>query len=142
MRRYFCLFGLCVSSLSFAAADPSRAAAKDLYLGEAFYYAFQGEYVDAITRLDTELVQFNRLDDPNLDRCTFRLIMRIFRWAILSCPTACTSARSRDQVWCSKAMLSSLYAMRRPIAWHAFTCKKDDPQNALKNHRKNQWQDP
>ncbi len=60
MRRYVFLFGLCFSFLS-------QAAEKDLYLGEAFYYAFQGEYVDAITRLDTELGQFYRLDDPNLD---------------------------------------------------------------------------
>ena len=73
LRRYICLFGLCVSSSCFAAGDNSRSAAKDLYLGEAFYYAFQGEYVDAITRLDTELGQFNRLDDPNLDPLHFQI---------------------------------------------------------------------
>jgi len=73
MRRYICLFGLCLSSFSFAAGDPSRDTKKDLYLGEAFYYAFQGEYVDAITRLDTELGQFNRLDDPNLDPMHFQI---------------------------------------------------------------------
>ena len=55
------------------AADASKAAAKDLYLGEAFYYAFQGEYVDAITRLDTELGQFYSLDDPNLDPLHFQV---------------------------------------------------------------------
>lgn len=73
MRRLICLFGMCFSCFSFAAEDSSRAAAKDLYLGEAFYYAFQGEYVDAITRLDTELGQFYRLDDPNLDPLHFQI---------------------------------------------------------------------
>jgi len=73
MRRCICLFGLCFSSFAFSADDSSRAAAKDLYLGEAFYYAFQGEYVDAITRLDTELGQFYRLDDPNLDPLHFQI---------------------------------------------------------------------
>jgi hypothetical protein len=72
MHRYFVLLGLCFSS--FAVADvSSQSAAKDLYLGEAFYYAFQGEYVDAITRLDTELGQFYRLDDPNLDPLHFQV---------------------------------------------------------------------
>lgn len=73
MRRYICLIGLCCSSFSFAADAPSRAAAKDLYLGEAYYYAYQGEYFDAITRLDTELGQFYRLDDPNLDPLHFQI---------------------------------------------------------------------
>src|SRR5512139_1402584 len=73
MRRYICLIGLCCSTFSVAADDPSRAAAKDLYLGEAYYYAYQGEYFDAITRLDTELGQFYRLDDPNLDPLHFQI---------------------------------------------------------------------
>ena len=64
---------MCFSSFSFSADNSSRASAKDLYLGEAFYYALQGEYVDAITRLDTELGQFYRLDDPNLDPLHFQI---------------------------------------------------------------------
>ena len=72
IRFYICLLGLCFSYYSFA-EDASKSAAKDLYLGEAFYYAFQGEYVDAITRLDTELGQFYRLDDPNLDPLHFQV---------------------------------------------------------------------
>lgn len=73
MRRCFFLLALCSSTFAFAAEDSLRAKAKDLYLGEAFYYAFQGEYVDAITRLDTELGQFYRLDDPNLDPLHFQI---------------------------------------------------------------------
>ena len=72
IRFYICLLGFCFSYFSFA-EEASKSAAKDLYLGEAFYYAFQGEYVDAITRLDTELGQFYRLDDPNLDPLHFQV---------------------------------------------------------------------
>jgi predicted negative regulator of RcsB-dependent stress response len=73
MRRYIFLLGLCFSFLSFATEANAGSDSKDLYLGEAFYYAFQGEYVDAITRLDTELGQFYRLDDPNLDPLHFQV---------------------------------------------------------------------
>ncbi len=72
LRWYICAFGLCCSSLSLAADGASGANAKDLYLGEAYYYAYQGEYFDAITRLDAELGQFYRLDDPNLDPLHFQ----------------------------------------------------------------------
>jgi hypothetical protein len=40
---------------------------KDLYFGEALYYAFQGDWFDSIARLDTELGQFYGLDEPELD---------------------------------------------------------------------------
>jgi len=67
MRRHLCVLGLCISRLVFAGEAPPKAPAKDLYLGEAFYYAAQGNYFDAITRLDAELGQFYRLDDPTRD---------------------------------------------------------------------------
>jgi hypothetical protein len=40
---------------------------KDLFFGEALYDAFQGEWFDAIARLDTELQQFHRVDEPRRD---------------------------------------------------------------------------
>ncbi|MEA3361701.1 MAG: hypothetical protein U9Q61_00275 [Thermodesulfobacteriota bacterium] len=40
---------------------------QDLYFGETLYYAFQEEWFDAITRLDTELMQHHGLDQPELD---------------------------------------------------------------------------
>jgi hypothetical protein len=67
LRRSLWLLGLCVTAQAFAADSPSQKAPRDLYLGEAFYYAQQGEYFDAVTRLDTELGQFYRLDERNLD---------------------------------------------------------------------------
>ena len=67
IRRSLCLIGLCFSSMVLAAPPENKALAKDLYLGEAYYQAAQGNYFDAISRLDTELWQFHRLDDPKLD---------------------------------------------------------------------------
>jgi hypothetical protein len=45
------------------AADELR----DLYFGEALYYAHQERYLDALERLDTELAQHYRVDEPELD---------------------------------------------------------------------------
>ena len=46
-------------------AAPPRLA--DLFYGEALYHAFQGEWFDALARLDTELRQHRGLDEPQLD---------------------------------------------------------------------------
>lgn len=68
IRRFLYFVGLwCISPLVSSAQPPEKARAKDLYLGEAYYQAAQGHYLDAISRLDTELWQFYRLDDPKLD---------------------------------------------------------------------------
>ncbi|HEY5997075.1 MAG TPA: tetratricopeptide repeat protein [Candidatus Deferrimicrobiaceae bacterium] len=40
---------------------------KDLYFGEALYCALQGDWFDAISRLDTELMQHYRVDEPERD---------------------------------------------------------------------------
>ena len=40
---------------------------RDLYFGEALYHAFQGQYFDAIQRLDSELGMYHSLDQPELD---------------------------------------------------------------------------
>lgn len=50
------------------AADPATPKEqKDLYFGEALYHAYQGEWFDAISRIDTELMLFYGLDEPALD---------------------------------------------------------------------------
>src|SRR6266480_2939687 len=52
-------------SLAAIAARPSVAAdLRDLYFDEALYQAYQGQYFDALERLDAELAQHRRLDDP------------------------------------------------------------------------------
>jgi hypothetical protein len=40
---------------------------KDLYFGEALFYAHQGLYFEALERLDTEVKQHGRIDEPELD---------------------------------------------------------------------------
>jgi predicted negative regulator of RcsB-dependent stress response len=50
------------------AMSPSRAAdLKDLYFGEALYQAYQGHYFEALERLDAELAQHRRVDEPQRD---------------------------------------------------------------------------
>ncbi len=46
---------------------------KDLYFGEAVYYADQGQYFEALERLDAELAQHYRLDEPKLDTLHYHL---------------------------------------------------------------------
>ena len=63
---------------SFAAEKINREALangelKDLYFGEALFYAHQGEYFDAISRLDTELAQYYGLDEPNLNSLYYHI---------------------------------------------------------------------
>lgn len=54
-----------------AAVLPAGRAAgverKDLYFGEALYYAYQERYFEALQRLDAELAQHYGLDEPRLD---------------------------------------------------------------------------
>jgi tetratricopeptide (TPR) repeat protein len=40
---------------------------KDLYFGEALYYAYQEQYFEALERLDAETAQHYRVDQPQLD---------------------------------------------------------------------------
>ena len=50
------------------AAVPVRAdELKDLYFGEALYYAHQGQFFEALERLDTEVWQHDQIDEPELD---------------------------------------------------------------------------
>ena len=63
------------------AAGPALAGDKkqsgnekdDLFFDEAFYHAYQGQYFEAIQRLDTELAQYHRLDDPQLDTLHYHI---------------------------------------------------------------------
>ena len=131
MRRYLCLFGLCFTSLSFAGDDPSRVTAKDLYLGEAFYYAKQGDYFDAITRLDTELGQFYRLDDPTLDPLNFQI-----NYANFSVGDFELSYRMHQRAGRAiKAVLEGNVeqSIRNEAAYRLarIFMQKDDPRNAL-----------
>jgi tetratricopeptide (TPR) repeat protein len=60
------LLGLGVA-MTLAAAPASGSELRDLYFGEALYHAHQGQYFEALERLDTELAQYHGLDEPALD---------------------------------------------------------------------------
>src|SRR4051794_16916239 len=66
---------LIAACLSLGLAVPSAAAAdlKDLYFGEALFHAYQGQFFDAIQRLDTELAMYRGLDEPGLDTLHFHV---------------------------------------------------------------------
>ncbi len=66
LRRFLWLAGLLVLWPSFALGTEGRGPLQDLYFGEALYYAYQGGYFDAIARLDAELGQHYKLDQPAL----------------------------------------------------------------------------
>jgi hypothetical protein len=61
-----------MACLLFATSSPAADTytsngVKDVYFGEALYHAYQGDWFQAIARLDTELGQYRRLDEPRLD---------------------------------------------------------------------------
>jgi tetratricopeptide (TPR) repeat protein len=52
---------------------PAGNEKDDLFFDEAFYHAYQGQYFEAIQRLDTELEQYHRLDEPQLDTLHYNI---------------------------------------------------------------------
>ena len=53
--------------LGLAARPAAGGDLRDLYFGEALFHACQGQYFDALQRLDTELAMYRGLDQPELD---------------------------------------------------------------------------
>jgi len=68
MVRLLVLSTLLLTAAASAAASPVEPLElKDPYFGEALYYAFQGDWFDAVARLDTELTLHRGLDEPERD---------------------------------------------------------------------------
>jgi hypothetical protein len=68
MYRLILILACLMSATPSLAANPyTSKGLKDVYYGEALYHAFQGEWFEAVSRLDTELAQYRRLDEPKLD---------------------------------------------------------------------------
>ena len=71
-RARHLMTGLALAAL--LATRPSPADdLKDLYFGEAFYQAYQGNYFEALERLDAELAQHRRVDEPQLDSLHYHI---------------------------------------------------------------------
>jgi len=74
MYRLFIILTFLIFSVSSAAAGTSAPKElKDLFYGEALYDAFQGDWFDAISRLDTELAQHYGIDEPELDTLYYHI---------------------------------------------------------------------
>jgi hypothetical protein len=74
MKRLFALLTILIFFASSASAAPvAPKKLKDLYFGEALYYAFEGDWFDAIARLDTELAQHYRVDEPERDTLHYHI---------------------------------------------------------------------
>jgi hypothetical protein len=63
-------FGL---ALGLAARPALGGDLRDLFFAEAIYHSDQGQYFEAIQRLDTELAQYHRLDQPELDTLHYHI---------------------------------------------------------------------
>src|SRR5437867_8692267 len=72
MRASRRLIGLGLA-LGLAALPAAGSDLRDLYFGEALYHAFQGQYFDALQRLDTELALYRGLDEPQLDALHYHI---------------------------------------------------------------------
>ena len=72
MRATRQLIGL-VLALGLAVPPASGGDVRDFYFGEALYHAYQGQYFDALQRLDTELAQYHVLDEPELDTLHYHI---------------------------------------------------------------------
>jgi len=55
------------TATSSPAETPEPTKLQDLYFGEALYHAYQGEWFDAVSRLDTELALHYGVDEPERD---------------------------------------------------------------------------
>src|SRR6201981_4094303 len=66
------LIGLCLI-LGLVVQPALGDDVRDLFFGEALYHAYQGQYFEAIQRLDTELAQYHRLDEPELDTLHYHI---------------------------------------------------------------------
>jgi hypothetical protein len=74
MKRLFVLLTILIVTASSAPAGTSAPKElKDLYFGEALYDAFQGDWFDAIARLDTELMQHHGVDEPERDTLHYHI---------------------------------------------------------------------
>src|SRR5262245_47355983 len=72
MRTRRRLIGLTLA-VGLAASPVTGQDLKDLYFGEALYHAFQGQYFDALQRLDTEVGMYRGLDQPELDTLHYHI---------------------------------------------------------------------
>ena len=67
------VLGLLLLSAGLATSPSNSEELKDLYFGEALYYAHQGLYFEALERLDSEVRQHGGVDEPELDTLYYHI---------------------------------------------------------------------
>jgi tetratricopeptide (TPR) repeat protein len=72
MRATRQLIGLALA-FGLAVRPATGGDVRDFYFDEALYHAYQGQYFDALQRLDTELAQYHVLDEPELDTLHYHI---------------------------------------------------------------------
>jgi tetratricopeptide (TPR) repeat protein len=72
MRASRQLIGLGLA-LGLVALPAAGSDLRDLFFGEALYHAYQGQFFDAIQRLDTELGMYHGLDEPGRDTLHYHI---------------------------------------------------------------------
>src|SRR5260370_30408376 len=72
MRATRQLIGLALA-LGVAARPVTGGDLRDLYFGEALYHAYQGQYFDALQRLDTDLAQYHVPHEPKHDTVHYHI---------------------------------------------------------------------
>src|SRR5687768_12887235 len=60
-------------AIVFASNTCAAGELRDLHFGEALYYAHQGQYLEALERLDAELGQHREIDEPQLGTLHFHI---------------------------------------------------------------------
>jgi tetratricopeptide (TPR) repeat protein len=70
-RSHRLSLGLALAAL--AARASLAGDLRDLYFGEALYQAHQGQFFDALERLDAELAQHRRVDEPERDSLQYHI---------------------------------------------------------------------
>ena len=86
MQRLSLIGTGCVLAGLLAAGGGRAEPLKDLYFGEALYFANQGLYFEALERLDTEVRQHSDIDEPELDSLFHHINAAEFSLATKSVP--------------------------------------------------------
>jgi tetratricopeptide (TPR) repeat protein len=60
-------------AVGLAVSPAASGDLKDLYFGEALYHSYQGQFFDALQRLDTELAMYHGLDEPGRDTLHYHI---------------------------------------------------------------------
>ena len=108
------------------AADRSEAVdLKDLYFGEAVYYAHQGYWFEALERLDAELGQHYGLDEPERDSFYLssegrRVLGRRLRASLSNAPSRRARHHGRSRGRCRRRRVATMPR----IAWRRSTFKR------------------